>query len=395
MNTLKTSKYARNGYSITFLLFLFFSAIFCVSTRTNNLLHISIVLFLISLINKDYREEIATNIRSQWLAYTTLIIFFVYYGLSNVWGGTPQDINSTVTHGVYLLVYLLLLTTFLSTSETRKLTLICIISGITVISILSISLDYSQILTKRTVPSGYPGPTNVIDLAGYCGVGILICAMQLKEKGSRLLYIPIAIMLVTMLATQSRGPIIALLVSFLCTQSRHIFIRRNILIMIVLAILFVVFIFLTPMGHLLLSRFESIGTQSGLRISIWLHTFKEVSYHPWFGYGFDKDLDFTNYDGEHITTTHSVYLGTLLKGGIVGLLSLLVVIANVCYRAWKKRHEDGFYGLAIFGYTLIFIASQGMFVISNPCETWPTFWLPMAIALSSMKIKTINTNSGS
>ncbi|MBS5243908.1 MAG: hypothetical protein KHZ57_32140, partial [Hungatella hathewayi] len=92
---------------------------------------------------------------------------------------------------------------------------------------------------------------------------------------------------------------------------------------------------------------------------------------------------FTNYSGEHITTTHSVYLGSLLKGGIIGLLLLFAVIAGGLWRAWSKRREDSRYGLAIFGYALIFMASQGMFIISNPRETWPLFWLPLGIALSS------------
>lgn len=52
MSTLKVSNFARQGYSIVFPLFLFFSAIFCMSTRTNNLLHLSILLLLLSLVRQ-------------------------------------------------------------------------------------------------------------------------------------------------------------------------------------------------------------------------------------------------------------------------------------------------------------------------------------------------------
>ncbi|MCL0268730.1 O-antigen ligase domain-containing protein, partial [Klebsiella pneumoniae] len=38
--------------------------------------------------------------------------------------------------------------------------------------------------------------------------------------------------------------------------------------------------------------------------------------------------------------------------------------------------------LAILFYALVFMASQGMFIISNPRETWVLFWLPLGIALS-------------
>jgi hypothetical protein len=84
------------------------------------------------------------------------------------------------------------------------------------------------------------------------------------------------------------------------------------------------------------------------------------------GRGFSYELDFINYSGEHITTTHSVYMGALLKGGIVGLLLLLAVIACGLWQAWRKRRTDSRYSLAILFYALVFMASQGMFIISNP-----------------------------
>ena len=196
-----------------------------------------------------------------------------------------------------------------------------------------------------------------------------------------------AIMLVMLFLTQSRGPIIALLVAFVCTLHLHVFTRRNLLIVAALALVLGALFFFTPTGDLLLARFEELGTQSGLRLSIWRHTLQEVASQPWLGRGFDYELNFTNYSGEHITTTHSVYLGALLKGGIIGLALLLAVIAGGLWQAWRKQ-QDGRYGLAIFIYALIFMASQGMFIISNPRESWPLFWLPLGIALSgSLKAK--------
>jgi hypothetical protein len=91
------------------------------------------------------------------------------------------------------------------------------------------AIDFTLVLKERLVSPENPGPTNVID-PGYCGIGILICAMLLKEKGSHLLYVPMAIMLVMLFLTQSRGPIIALLVAFVCTLHLHVFTRRNLLI---------------------------------------------------------------------------------------------------------------------------------------------------------------------
>ena len=128
MRTLKISNYAIQGYSIFFPLFLFFSAIFCISTRTNNLLHLSILLFLLSLLNKDHRQALAESTRQQWLTYALLVVFFVYYALSNLWGHTPQHIDSPLTHGTYLIFYLLLLTTLMGHPRTRHLALLSVVA---------------------------------------------------------------------------------------------------------------------------------------------------------------------------------------------------------------------------------------------------------------------------
>jgi O-antigen ligase len=382
MSTLKKNNYARQGYTVVFPLFLFFSAIFCMSTRANNLLHLSILLLLLSLFRQENRQALAEIFREQWQTWALLVVFFVYFALSNIWGKTPQHIDSPLTHGIYLIFYLLLMLTLLEQPHTRRLALLSVVGGITVLSLWTMIVDHTLVLTVRQVSAENPGPTNVIDLAGYCGVGILISAMLLKEKGSHLLYIPIAIMLVMLLLTQSRGPLIALALALCCTLHLQVFTRRNLLAAIALVIVVALVFMLTPVGDMLLERFEELGTQSGLRLSIWHHTLMEVAGQPWLGRGIGYELNFINYSTEHITTTHSVYFGALLKGGIIGLLLLLAVIACGLWRAWRKRRDDSRYGLAMLMFALVFMASQGMFIISNPRETWILFWLPMAIALS-------------
>ncbi len=203
MSTLKVSNFARQGYSIVFPLFLFFSAIFCMSTRTNNLLHLSILLLLLSLVRQENRQALAGVLREQWQTWTLLAAFFIYYALSNVWGHTPQHIDSPITHGVYLTGYLLLMTMLLRDGRTRRLAMLAVVGGITVLSLWTLIIDHTLVLTERAVSPENPGPTNVIDLAGYCGIGILICGMLLKEKASHWLYLPVVIMLVMLLLTQA------------------------------------------------------------------------------------------------------------------------------------------------------------------------------------------------
>jgi VanZ family protein len=273
MSTLKISNYARQGYTVFFPLFLFFSAIFCMSTRTNNLLHLSILLLLLSLLNKDNRQALAESIRQQWPVYSLLVVFCVYYALSNIWGHTPQHIDSPLTHGTYLIFYLLLLTTLLGHPRTRHLALLSVVAG----SRCSRLDDGDRLHAGPQGTPGFAGESRPDQR--YRPGGLLRYRhpyLRDAAEGERqpLLYVPMAIMLVMLFLTQSRGPIIALLVAFVCTLHLHVFTRRNLLIVAALALVLGALFFFTPVGDLLLARFEELGTQSGLRLSIWHHTLR-------------------------------------------------------------------------------------------------------------------------
>ncbi len=103
------------------------------STRTNNLLHLSILLLLLSLVRRKTAGRWPGCYASSGRP-TLLAAFFIYYALSNVWGHTPQHIDSPITHGVYLTGYLLLMTMLLRDGRTRRLAMLAVVGGITVLS---------------------------------------------------------------------------------------------------------------------------------------------------------------------------------------------------------------------------------------------------------------------
>lgn len=166
-----------------------------------------------------------------------------------------------------------------------------------------------------------------------------------------------------------------------CTLHLHVFTRRNLLIAAALAVLVALLLVMTPVGDMLLARFEELGTQSGLRLSIWHHTLSEMASQPWLGRGFSYELDFINYSGEHITTTHSVYMGALLKAASWGYCC--------CWRSlpagYGRRGASAIPTAATVWrscFTRWCLWPRRMFIISNPRETRVLFWLPLGIALS-------------
>ncbi len=130
------------------------------------------------------------------------------------------------------------MSTLPGSSQTRRLTLLSIVAGVTVLSIWTPAIDHTLVLTERAVSPENPWPTNVIDLAGYCGIGLFDQRYVIeRKKSNHWLYIPIIIMLVMMLLTQSRGPLISLAIAICCTLHLHLFTRRNLLIIGALLVL--------------------------------------------------------------------------------------------------------------------------------------------------------------
>lgn len=374
-------------YLFFFTLFLFFSAIFCISTRVNNLFHISGVLFLIACgVSPMVRKKILQK-KNLVIGLCTIGIFVIYFGISNLWGGNDETLRSAFTHGLYISIYTIILVTMLEDERYRHRALIAIISGLTVLAIYTLYKDGSIVMHTRAVSETNPGPTNVIDLAGYCGIGCLLTFILYTEKKQLVYLLPFIPLFTLMLLTQSRGPFIALMASVIILLHMRTMVRKHLIITAVSVLILAVILTSTQVGEQFFSRFEELRQQSGLRFSIWNHAIELAHSTLWFGKGFNYNLDFINYSGEHITTTHSIYIGAFLKGGIIGLALFLVIINYGLLCAWFKFINNRRLEASIFLFSIIFMMSQGMFIINNPRESWILFWLPLAVVISNTTFK--------
>ncbi|ENG6109356.1 O-antigen ligase family protein [Serratia liquefaciens] len=374
--------YVQKLYVVFFFLFSFFSAIFYSYTKVNNLFHLSAIFFVITLyFDKDFRLTLfRSNEIRRGLGLTAAML--LYFSFSNLWSNDPANIESTLTHSVYLLIYLAMLISILNGMQ-RNLLFICIVLGLTSLCLFSITFDYHDILISRQVSKSNPGPENVIDLAGLAGIGVILSLIIFREKKSRMILLTIPIFLGTMLLTQSRGPVLSLLIAMLVVLPYKHLRLKHVACFFIALIAIGITIFSSEIGQLVLARFEEIHVQSFLRFSIWLHTFDLVSQAPYFGYGFNSELAFTNYSGENITTTHSLYLGSLLKGGLVGLGMLFAVLGYSCMLTLRRRRNGMRLEAALFIFMLLFYTSQGMFVVGNPSESWYLFWFPLGVIMST------------
>ena len=393
MNILKDSQKLEKIYFLIFSSFLFFSAIFCWFTKVNNLFHIAMVLFYLGVtFNSELRKIFFTTLINKKYFFIFTCLFFVYYSLTNIWGGNARNLISTLTHGFYLFTYLSLLIIFLENQRTRYITLRCIVLGVSVLCLYTLFTD-PVLLMNRGVAESNPGPSNVIDLAGYCGIAILIALFIFNKRKDYIMVLCILSMAVVMFLTLSRGPLISLFIA-LCLLIRVTYISNRVLFITLFAIL----VFSGVMHYYdifekLVSRFTDVIYSGGVRMGIWQNAFDSVKEHLLLGRGVEYKLNFVNKLGQDIITAHSVYIGTLLKGGIIGFALFFLMIFTGLVSGIKQFILGERYGLAILVFMLVFISSQGMFVIGNPNEQWILFWLPLAIVMSNLvpadKIKSI------
>ncbi|MEM6052791.1 O-antigen ligase family protein [Erwinia sp. P7711] len=387
-------KFIKNTYKVEklrfvlFTSFLFFSAIFCGYTKVNNLLHASIILFIITLIIAPETRRIFYINNNRKRGFIFVAIFLLYFAVSNLWGSNPINIESSLTHSFYIIMFLGMMVSVLE-SGNRMILIYACLAGLFCLSLYCLVFEYHSISQMRRVSHNFPGPENVIDISGYAAIGILLSLIAFRDKANKIVLLSIPVFLTVLIISQSRGPVIALLVPLLITipfrkmTRKHAFLSVAIIIMLIAGLLY------SALGGKIIHRFGELSTQIFLRLSIWSHTLGLVYNMPIFGHGFDYHLEFTNYSGEHIRTTHSVYFGALLKGGAVGLLLLLLMLAHGLNSLMRAAKEGMRLELCLFLFMMIFYLSQGLFVISNPTEYWYLFWFPLAFGLVGKRQATI------
>ncbi len=384
MTSIRIKQFSERNYILFFQIFLFFSAIFCGYTRVNNLYHLTLILLIITLFT-DKKKIVTTFLEDSAFktGFSITAVFLLYFSISCFWSDNPRDVISAITHSLYLLAFLFIYRQACLNGK-KKQTLFFALSGILILLLLTFYfVDKHSILTNRLDSSFFAAPTNVIDLAGYFCIGIFLCLILIRDTNNKWFYVPIPFFFIGLILTQSRGPLLSFVVSLLpLLLMKPVIRRQHIVIFIIFIIMLVSFIVMMNFEYILFNRFETAYQQSFIRLGIWVHTLDMVKIHPFFGWGFNKELSFISSINQHITTTHSLYLSTLLKGGILGLFLLgAVLVYGLCMAKRHMVNRQGFEA-SLFLFMILFFTTQGMFVIGNPGVIWYLFWFPLAVIFS-------------
>lgn len=249
-------------------------------------------------------------------------------------------------------------------------------------------LDYP--LTRRFA---IPGPLIDPVRTGLClGAGALLClASLLYEPANRerkstilLLLVGLTVFLVSMVLTHTRLAIAGtLFFGFVMIALSPIKNRTKLLLIgLGLMLLIAACLFLAPLIDAYIEKGQSY------RFHLWSGYLKEF-HHYWFGHGHGTTIYITEGGLAGWSAYHSVYLGALLSGGIVGLSLLLLMILTVLLTGWKLRANPyAVVATVLFAFTCTMGLVNLDSVISRPRGYWLIFWLPV-IVLSLYELKSL------
>jgi O-antigen ligase len=381
-----STKYSRleKSYVFLFIGFTFFSAIFCNISKVNLLFHASVVLFVITMIVSHYARnkliEDANFLKSLILPG----IFLLYFSLTNLWSDNPGNIISTLKHALYLMAFICLYRQAEILGYKNHI-MAAVFFGMTILSILTLLIVDKTHLSYSRLSDGFRwAPDNVIDLGGYMAIGVFCGLIYIRESGKTWLYLFFPVLLTSLLLTQSRGPLVALAAAFILLFLKNPrYSRKHIVYGFAIIIIIALIVHISGFTQILINRLGNSYQQSFVRFGIWQHAIEIAKEKPILGWGYDKSLVFVNSIGQNITTTHTIYLSSFLKGGIIGFILLMSVIGcglSKVGRHLKANHKTE---VAIFIFSLIYYMTQGMFIIGNPQEFWFLFWFPLAVILST------------
>lgn len=200
----------------------------------------------------------------------------------------------------------------------------------------------------------------------------LACWFQARSPFSPLPLVGLAVMMLAVLATGSRTPLIGLgaaLGWLLLVGDR----RRGLLAIAVVVI--------AVMGIALV--YPEAFTQRGVsyRPAIWMESLRQIGEHPWLGHGFDTPMTVIIPGLDRmLADPHNIELGVLYAGGVVGLALWMALYGLAMYFCWAYRKQPGVTLAAawlIFGFASGL--TEGNAFMSRPKEHWFLIWIPMAL----------------
>jgi len=310
--------------------------------------------------------------------YKWILLFLIYYSLSSLWSEDYtnkfffREIKSALSVGLGC-IFLDLIYKNLSKEKLFNILFCCsIFTSIIIVINLSV-FYYNHPITIRM--AGFFASGQEIKAAWLLGPVVLFllhCYLQKNFEYNNLSGICALPLIMFIIMTQSRGPILALFVTFLLLLFQNKNYKMLFSFVFALALFLIYFCLIAE---------EARG--SSYRILIWTHFIELIIQKPFIGYGILAETEFTQtaIAGQSLFKhSHNAYLACLFHGGIIGgLLFAKIIYDSVLI--FIKNYTDPFIQIifAILLFALVCFLTDGTLPIKSPRPVWLNFWLPIAL----------------
>jgi len=225
---------------------------------------------------------------------------------------------------------------------------------------------------------------------GIVAIACTYLVLHQRAVKIKLLYVgPLLASFSYMLLAQSRSTLLSLVVVMIALQLSmwllHEKDRRNyrnqlLIVMVLIFAASAVFLRVYP-EYFKLAFLRKISYQ--VRLDMWGHLLVRIKNAPWFGHGLIADPR-TEVIGVVWLHPHSVYVATLLYGGIVGLLLLIAVVISGLWQGFGRgRQSINLVAACMVLYGALCIVPNGNMLIHHPKPFWLFFWFPLALVVAS------------
>lgn len=192
-------------------------------------------------------------------------------------------------------------------------------------------------------------------------------------------YLVLAVLMIDIALTLSRGVWLALIVAFIVTQ----LMRKRFALILAPLIVAVMYVLLIKFEVLESSWYFMRNGGDNFRFAAWTKVMERIVDSPWYGFGVNTNEALQITDNFTMYHAHSVYFSQLIYGGIIAVVLLAVVALLSVVGAIKlsTAYRDTTY-TALVIFALVGVATDHSQLLLNPSQVWYFFWFPISIIVA-------------
>jgi O-antigen ligase len=326
-----------------------------------------------------------------------LVISYLVYMFCTIFWGDGFKINDLLKYGrrvLYIVIFVAMTVHFVKNYEYSSFKLLPVVFSISaLVALTTMVIFYLQHPFPGTRLFGYGLLDNPFQASSIYGITVLVCTYSLLNQssfGMRLTYLGLLLVSFSyILLAQSRSALLSLIIAMAVWQ---LFVwsrgkkergsqKKRLLIVLAIIVAGSAALFLIFPGFF---DVAFLSRPSLYRLKLWGKLLARIEAAPWFGHGLSADPRTEISPGRILVHPHSVVMGTLLYGGVVGLLLLIAVVISALWQGFGRIKEPInilFASLALYGGLCIVL--NGNMLIHHPKPFWLFFWFPIGLILAS------------